>query len=201
VLKLPTLKRRAASPAAHIGNDQRSVIRENPDARTLPLLARYGLDQARRIERVLVVIGRSKTVLSPQPWSWPGPRVLIEHPDEAAGLALASSLRQAGFAVAICPGPEQADRCPLTGPEGCAAAHGADAVVSCLGLERPATREVVESLRRRCPGIPLIVEVAAGQEDTWHDLLEGCQVVSAPAGPEQLVSAVQQALARPRREE
>jgi DNA-binding response OmpR family regulator len=149
----------------------------------------------------LVVIRRSKAVLSPQPWSWPGPRVLIEHPDVTAGLALASSLRQAGFAVAICPGPEQADRCPLTGPEGCGAAHGADVVVSSLGLERPQARAVVESLRRRCPGVSLIVEVAAGQEDSWHDLLEGCQIVSAPATPEQLVSAVQQALARNRREQ
>jgi DNA-binding NarL/FixJ family response regulator len=147
------------------------------------------------------VIRRSKTVLSPQPWSWPGPRVLIEHPDETAGLALASSLRQAGFAVAICPGPEQADRCPLTGPEGCAAAHGADAVVSSLGLGRPQAREVVESLRRRYPQIALIVVVAAGQEAAWPDLLDGCQIVSAPARPEQLVSAVQQALASNQREQ
>lgn len=147
------------------------------------------------------MIRRSKTALNPQPWSWPGPRVLIEHPDETAGLALASSLRQAGYAVAICPGPEQADRCPLTGPEGCAAAHGADAIVSSLGLDQPQTREVVESLRRRCPGTPLIVEVPAGQEVSWHGLLDGCQIISAPARPEQLVSAVQQALASNQREQ
>ena len=81
------------------------------------------------------------TKSSPQPWPWVGqPRVLIEHPDESAGLALASILRQAGYAVAVCPGPEQSEHCPLTGPEGCAVAHGADVVVSSLGLERPEAR-------------------------------------------------------------
>jgi hypothetical protein len=133
--------------------------------------------------------------LSPQPWPWPRPRVLIEHPDEAAGMALASSLRQAGYAVAVCPGPEYPERCPLTGPEGCAAAHGADVIVSGLGLEQPAARAALQALRMRCPVTPLIVEVTPDQEAKWHDLLSGCRLVAFPATPAQLVAVVDEELA------
>jgi hypothetical protein len=34
--------------------------------------------------------------LRPQPWRWSHPRVFVEHPDEAAGLAIASGLRFGG---------------------------------------------------------------------------------------------------------
>lgn len=137
------------------------------------------------------------TRLSPQPWPWVGqPRVLIEHTDESAGLALAATLREAGFAVAVCPGPEQSERCPLTGPEGCAVAHGADAIVSSLGLERPETREVLRALRARCPETPLVVEVAPAQEAEWWDFLEGCELVVSPVAPEELVAVVRRALAK-----
>jgi len=139
--------------------------------------------------------GRS-TRSSPQPWPWVGqPRVLIEHPDESAGLALASILRRSGFAVAVCPGPEHAEHCPLTGPEGCAVAHGADLVVSSLGVDRPEAREVLEALRARRPGTPLIVEVPPGSEDEWRGLLEGCDVIESPVAPDELVARVRDALA------
>ena len=137
------------------------------------------------------------TKSSPQPWPWVGqPRVLIEHPDESAGLALASILRQAGYAVAVCPGPEQSERCPLTGPEGCAIAHGADVVVSSLGLERPEAREVLEALRLRCSGTPLIVVTPPGDRPRQQDLPEGCDLIASPVVPEQLVACVRDALAR-----
>ena len=137
------------------------------------------------------------TRLSPQPWPWVGqPRVLIEHPDESAGLALASILRRAGYAVAVCPGPEQSEHCPLTGPEGCAVAHGADVVVSSLGLERLEAREVLRALRLRRPKTPLIVEVPPGDNADWRDLLEGCDLIVSPVVPEQLVACVRAALAR-----
>ncbi len=140
------------------------------------------------------------TRLSPQPWSWPGPRVLIEHPDEAVGLTYASVLRQAGYAVAVCPGPEQSEICPLAGPEECAVAHGADVVVSSLGVERPEAREVLEALRRRCPDTALVVEVAPGQEAEWHDLLRECELVVSPVAPEELLDRVREALAKRRPE-
>lgn len=135
--------------------------------------------------------------MSPQPWPWVGqPRVLIEHADESAGLALAAVLREAGFAVAVCPGPHQPERCPLTGPEGCAVAHGADAIVSSLGVERPETREVLLALRARCPKTPLVVEIAPDQEAEWRGLVKGCELVVTPVAPEELVAVVQRALAK-----
>ena len=141
------------------------------------------------------------TRLSPQPWPWVGqPRVLIEHPDESAGLALASILRQAGYAVAVCPGPEHSEHCPLTGPDGCAVAHGADVVVSSLGLERPEAREVLQALRMRRPGTPLIVEVPPGDKAEWQDLLAGCDLIVSPVVPEELVACVRAALAKSRSE-
>jgi DNA-binding response OmpR family regulator len=141
------------------------------------------------------------TRLSPEPWPWVGqPRVLIEHPDESAGLTLASILRQAGFAVAVCPGPEQSEHCPLTGPEGCAVAHGADVVVSSLGLERPEARNVLQALRMRRPETPLIVEVPPDDRVAWQDLLEGCDLIVSPVVPEELVASVRAALARTRAE-
>jgi hypothetical protein len=90
--------------------------------------------------------------------------VLVEHPDEAAGLAIASGLRFAGYAVAVCPGPSGQGRCPLMGPEGCAPAHDADLVVCCLGYEREAAREILRELRMRYPGVPLLVEASSDMD-------------------------------------
>ena len=142
-------------------------------------------------------MGSRPTRSSPQPWPWVGgPRVLIEHPDDSAGLALASILRQADYAVAVCPGPEQSEHCPLTGPEGCSVAHGADVVVSSLGLERPEAREVLEALRLRCSGTPLIVVSSPGDRPGREDPPAGCDHVASPVVPEQLVACVRDALAR-----
>lgn len=132
-----------------------------------------------------------ETGLSPQPWTWLGsPRVLIEHADEAKGISLAAAVRQAGYAVAVCPGPAQSERCPLAGDEGCEAAHGADVIVAGLGLDTPQSREVLEALRARCPGSSLIVEVTPEEKKEWSDLLQGCEVVVSPVTPDELVAAV-----------
>ena len=85
--------------------------------------------------------------------------MLVEHPDEVTGLAIASGLRFAGYAVAVCPGPHGHGQCPLTGPAGCAPAHDADLVVCSLGYEHEAAREVLRELRTRYPDTPLLVEV------------------------------------------
>src|SRR5579859_3912750 len=92
--------------------------------------------------------------MKPQPWRWSHPRVLVEHPDEASGLAIASGLRFAGYAVSVCPGPRGRGQCPLTGPGGCAPAHDADVVVCFLDYEREAPREVLRELRMRYPDTP-----------------------------------------------
>jgi hypothetical protein len=139
--------------------------------------------------------------IEPQPWRWGHPRVLVEHPDEAAGLAIAAGLRYAGFAVGVCPGPRGLGQCPLTGPEGCATAHDADVVVCSLGYERDAAREVLHELRRRYPHTQLLVEVPDTIDAELQELLKGCHVVSTPASPEQIVEAVRSIAGEPVQED
>ncbi len=132
-----------------------------------------------------------ETSLQPQPWRWDHPRVLVEHPDEATGLAIAAGLRYAGYAVGVCPGPRGHGRCPLTGPTGCAPAHDADLLVCFLGYEQDEAREILRELRTRYPDTPLLVEVPAEIDTDLAELLEGCHRLSAPASPEQILAAVQ----------
>jgi hypothetical protein len=128
--------------------------------------------------------------LKPQPWRWTNPRVLVEHPDEAAGMEIASGLRYAGYAVAHCPGPRGHAKCPLTGPEGCATAHDADVLVCSLGYEGDGSREILRELRMRFPQTPMIVETPQQVDADLGDLLEGCWQIPAPATPQQIVAAV-----------
>src|ERR1017187_7019425 len=129
--------------------------------------------------------------IKPQPWRWSHPRVLVEHPDEATGLAIASGLRFAGYAVAVWPGPRGHGQCPLTGPAGCAPGHDADLVVCSLGYEREAAREVLRELHTRYPATPLLVEVPSEMDAELRELLDGCHPLPAPASAEQIVAAVQ----------
>jgi hypothetical protein len=110
----------------------------------------------------------SKKRIDPGAWQWPGrPRVLIEDPDLESGLSTAWALRQAGYTVAICRGPEPDEYCPLVGSDDCALVVGADVVISGVGPE------IEEAVRRRHPG----------------------KAVVAPERPETIVAAVQRALA------
>jgi len=138
--------------------------------------------------------------LSPQPWRWGHPRVLVEYPDEAGGLAIASALRFAGYAVSVCPGPPGRGQCPLVGPDGCAPAHDADLVVCGLGYEREVAREVLRALRTRCPDVPLVVAVPSEVDDDLRELLQGCHELPSQASPEQIVDAVQGLLGPPAQE-
>lgn len=110
-------------------------------------------------------------------------------------MSLAAGLRQAGYGVAVCPGPAESERCPLAGDDGCEAAHGADVIVAGLGLSKPQSREVLEALRTRCAGTPLVVEVSPEEKEEWSDLLQGCEVVVSPVTPDELVAAVRGVLA------
>jgi hypothetical protein len=117
--------------------------------------------------------------------------VLVEDPDEQAGLAIASGLRYAGYAVAVCPGPRGHGQCPLTGPAGCAPAHDADLVVCNLGYEREIAREVLRELRMRYPDTSLLVGVPPEIGADLRELLDGCHRLPAGASAEQVVAAVQ----------
>jgi hypothetical protein len=129
--------------------------------------------------------------INPQTWRWSHPRVLVEDPNEQAGLAIASGLRFAGYAVAVCPGPRGHGQCPLTGPAGCAPAHDADLVFCNLGYEREVAREVLRELRTRYPNTPLLVGVPSEVDADLQELLDGCHQLPAGVTPEQVVAAVQ----------
>lgn len=122
--------------------------------------------------------------------------MLVEHPDEAAGLAIAAGLRFAGYAVAVCPGPKGLGQCPLTGHAGCATVHDADLLVCSLGYERAEAREVLHELRTRYPHMPLLVEVPSDIDPGLRELLDGCHQLPAPASTEQIVAAVRSLLAQ-----
>jgi hypothetical protein len=129
------------------------------------------------------------------PWRFDQrPRVLIEHPDAEAGLELATALRGAGCAVAICRGPhasgDEPTRCPLHGLEPCAVVEGADVVVTALGFDRDEARGVLHGLRLRYPSRPLVVEVALADALALQEELAGCTVLPEDAAPERVVAAV-----------
>jgi len=128
--------------------------------------------------------------LNPQPWPWPAPRVLVEHADAEAMTDVLAALRGDGFAVAVCRGPEHDSRCPLAADDGCAAAEGADVVVSWLGLATAEAREALAALRRRLPGTPLLVVANAGEAAQWPELVENAAVIEGPASPAQVLLGV-----------
>jgi DNA-binding NarL/FixJ family response regulator len=137
--------------------------------------------------------------LLPQPWDWPGPRVLLEQPYETDTRARVDALRRAGYAVSICPGPTAVERCPLAGDEGCAAAHGADVVVSGLGLETAEAREALAALRVRLPRLPVLVEAEADAAAHWPQLLSTDDLLKPGISPDALVDRVHAALERKRK--
>lgn len=99
-------------------------------------------------------------------------------------------VRRAGYAVAICPGPAAEARCPLAGDEGCAAAAGADVVVSSLGQETAQAREALAALRERLPGRPLLIEADGNAGGRWPELLAGCELLAVGATPAQLAARI-----------
>jgi hypothetical protein len=135
-----------------------------------------------------------------QPWRFSDrPRVLIEHPDADAGLDLATAIRRAGYAVAICRGPDSsadpATRCPLHQLEPCAIVEGADVVVTALGFDREDAREVLRGLRARYPSTKLVVEATVAEALELEDELVGWTVVPQDADPDGVAAEVTRLLA------
>ena len=135
-------------------------------------------------------------VLRPQAWDWPGPRVLLEQSSREEMPARIEALRRAGYAVAVCPGPTAGDRCPLAGDEGCAAAHGADVIVSSLGLESVEAREALAALRTRLPRLPVLVEADAVAASRWPELVREGDRLEPDIAPSELVERVETAIAK-----
>lgn len=135
--------------------------------------------------------------LRPQAWEWAGPRVLLEETSYGEETrARVDALRRAGYAVAVCPGPTAADPCPLAGDEGCAAAHGADVVVSSLGLETSEALTALEALRERLPWLPVLVETDAASAASRPDLVPSDDRIEPGLAPADLVARVDAALGR-----
>lgn len=128
--------------------------------------------------------------LQPQPWDWPRPRVLLELPERADREARIDALRRAGYSIAVCPGPTAAGHCPLAGDEGCAAAHGADVVVSGLGLDTPEGREPLVALRAHLPHLPVLVEADAEASARWPELVREDERLEPGAEPAELVDRI-----------
>lgn len=147
-------------------------------------------DDTRALARSAARMNRDRVVrLSPEPWQWSRPRVLIEDRDEVRADARAATFRRNGYAVAVCPGPSPGGACPLaTADDGCAAAVGADVIVSSLGLGAAEARDALAALRSRAPAVPLLLAADVGDVVRWPDLVEGCDVVPAGATPEQIVT-------------
>lgn len=110
--------------------------------------------------------------VAPGPWQWSGRRVLLEQPFDDGTQGRVDALRRAGYAVTVCAGPGAGDRCPLVGDEGCAAAEGADVVVSALDQHMPEAQEVLRAMGHRLPQRPVIV-------------------LTEPVTPDELVARVQ----------
>lgn len=129
--------------------------------------------------------------LQPQAWEWEGPRVLLEDPSFGDGTrARVDALRRAGYSVAVCPGPTAGHECPLAGDDGCAAAHGADVVVSSLGLGSEEARAALEALRTRLPGLPVLVEADVASAADRRDIVSAGERIDPGLAPAELVARV-----------
>lgn len=127
-------------------------------------------------------------------------RVLVEASDGAEAFARVRLLERNGYDAAWCPGPPEAigSRCPLVAGEECPLTDWADVVVTSLGIDHPAGREVLEALRRCHPDTPVIVEAGRTAREQWPHILEGHRVLSAPTTADDLLDAVGELAHHPR---
>jgi hypothetical protein len=122
--------------------------------------------QPRPLTVVTMMTLRLKHTPNCEPDAWASAtgrkRVLVEGPDS---WALAEELESAGYEVAICHGPEGNERCPLLVSNQCAAAAGADAIVSAL----PAADgdPIVRALADAYPNTPVVVEAPQYAADRY----------------------------------
>ena len=127
-------------------------------------------------------------------------RVLIEANDGAEAFARVRLLERNGYDAAWCPGPPDAvgARCPLVAGEECPLTDWADVVVTSLGIEHPAGREVLEALRRAHPRTPVVVETSRSATEQWPHLVEGHHVLTAPTTADHFLGVVAELTDRPR---
>lgn len=97
-------------------------------------------------------------------------RVLVEHPERIAQGHLERGLRERGYEVLTCGGPEAAGpvrtQCPILAGESCPGVEGADVIVSSLHLGGAQEGLLVQRLAENLSGPPMILEASGWQVET-----------------------------------
>lgn len=120
-------------------------------------------------------------------------RVLIENGNARARTAQAELLRDRGFVVFECGGPDPlGDGCPLLQGEVCDLVEGADLVLHDLDLDDPQHASVFDQLRARYPDLPVVLELQTSKIRRHANRLAGCTVI-APFDADHLVHAIEDA--------
>ncbi|MDQ1490461.1 MAG: hypothetical protein QOJ23_2975 [Actinomycetota bacterium] len=114
-------------------------------------------------------------------------RVLIEEPSAALRLSGFRLFEEAGLDVAVCPGPDDREPCPLVLQGECPLALGADVVVIGSGLHGHDRQELAQAWQRHHPDTPVLAEVSmAGAEEP----LPGCRPLLSPSSVQGQISAI-----------
>ncbi|MDH3755195.1 MAG: hypothetical protein OEU32_15090 [Acidimicrobiia bacterium] len=123
------------------------------------------------------------------------PRVLIEATEWAMRESMATVVRNAGYEVAACAGPEGTDQpCALIADGICPAVENADIVVHLLRHQDLRNRDVLRNLRRRHPNLPVVVQVPEPRVSAFPEDFAGCHLLPFPAGPGALRETIDRAL-------
>jgi len=124
-------------------------------------------------------------------------RVVIEASEPILGHVSADILRDGGYKVELCGGPDHL-RCPLLAGDACRLLSKADAVIFCLPLGRPKNRAVLRVMAISYPrvGVCMIAPPAGGL--AGRGLLCGRELVPRSLEREQLLESVEAAIARVR---
>lgn len=119
------------------------------------------------------------------------PRVLIENPDQADLWAHSGILRDAGYDVAVCTGPDEAS-CPLLVHGHCSLVEGADVIVSSTDLSQ--SRGILAAISRKRPAA-LVVEGPKNVLEREAEAIGGATVIALPVTNDRLLAAVADTLA------
>jgi hypothetical protein len=123
-------------------------------------------------------------------------RILLEMTDGAEAVAYWRLLKENGYEVEWCPGPEgpPAQRCPLVTSGRCELVERADVVVSALGLDKESCRKVVAARGRLHPETPVVTQASRSDFARWANLVEGDQPLPTPVCERALLRSLEDAL-------
>ncbi len=104
-------------------------------------------------------------------------------------------LREHGYAVAACAGPQSRSSgvCPLVDEGACGLVAGADVVVHALDVADAGNRAILSSIRERVPETPVVVEVGPDPEGPGRTEVSGVERVGYPMTRQALLDAVDRA--------